>query len=253
MLGAAALTSLACLRAGAGLVTVGIPESLNEAVQKKISSAVMTWPLKETTAQTLHADAFKQILKKYKDFNVIAIGPGLSLHPSTQKFVLKVISTSPVPLVIDADALNALAGHLNALKKTRAIKILTPHLGEMARLVGFKRGTIEKNKILVAKKFARTCSCVLLLKGHRTVVASPDGKIYLNRTGNPGMATAGSGDVLTGICAAFAAQVSGFEAAKAAALVHGKAGDLAAKDKGELSLIAPDIIDWLPKAVKFLS
>lgn len=251
MLGAAALTSLAAIRCGAGLVTLGIPKSLNTAAQKKASNAVMTLPLKETNAQTLALAALKQIKDSYSSYDAIAIGPGLSRNPGTQRFILKIIETSPVPLIIDADALNALCPSLDSLTKTKTLKVLTPHPGEMSRLAKRKKDFIEDNRRNVARSFARKYNCVLLLKGSRTVVASPTGKTYTNTTGNAGMATAGSGDVLTGMIAAFLAQgLSGFQAAKYGAYLHGKAGDLAAKAKTRLAMIAPDIIDCIAKAIK---
>jgi len=250
MLGAAALTSLAALRSGAGLVTAGIPESLNRATQKKISNTVMTFPLKETTAQTLSFSAFKQIKDAYSTYSAIAIGPGLSRNASTHRLILKVIETSPLPLIIDADALNALCQHLNSLLKTKTTKILTPHPGEMARLTRKTKKQIEKNREDSAISFARRYNCTLLLKGAKTVVASKK-KLYINATGNVGMATAGSGDVLTGMIAAFITQgLTGFEAAKYGAHLHGKAGDFAAKAKTQISMIASDIIDCIPDVIR---
>ncbi len=254
MLGAAALTSLAAMRAGAGLVTAAVPASLNAAAQKKISNVVMTLSLKETREQTVSLDAFSRIHREYDQFDVLAIGPGLSRHPSTQKLVLKIIATSPKPLVIDADALYALAGHTEILRKTAALKVLTPHPGEMARLIGRSREYVEKNRRQTAFEFARKHGCVLLLKGRRTLVASPQGKIYINATGNAGMATAGSGDVLTGMIAALLGQgLTGFEAAKFGAYWHGKAGDLAAKQKTRTAMIASDIIENIPNALKVIA
>ncbi|OGX37462.1 MAG: NAD(P)H-hydrate dehydratase [Omnitrophica WOR_2 bacterium RIFCSPHIGHO2_02_FULL_50_17] len=251
MLGAAALSSLAAMRAGAGLVTVAVPQSLNTAVQKKIANIVMTLPLKETAEQTIAFSAFAQVEKLSDTFDVLAIGPGLSMHPGTQRFVRKVIAASPKPLVIDADALNALAGHLDILRKTGTLKILTPHPGEMSRLLGVSRDYIEQNRSKAAAAFAREYQCVLLLKGYRTVVAAAGRKAYINKTGNAGMATAGSGDVLTGMIAALVGQgFSGFEAAKWGAYLHGRAGDLAAQAKTRVSMIASDIIDYIPLAMK---
>ncbi len=250
MLGAAALTTLAAMRAGAGLTTLGIPKSLNLTAQKKISHSVMTHPLAETKNHTLSSEAFAKIKQFYPRCNVIAIGPGLSQNPSTQNLIRKVIATSPQPLVIDADGLNALAEHLDILRKTKTPKILTPHSGEMARLTGLSRSTVENNRAKIALDFSHKFSCVLLLKGYHTIVASPDGKFYTNKTGNIGMATAGSGDVLTGIIAAFLAQgLDVFTAAKYGAYVHGKAGDLAARRLSKTSLIATDLIDDLPRAI----
>jgi len=251
MLGAGALTSLAAVRSGAGLVTLGIPQSLNSTIQKKISNVIMTLPLKETHNQTLAFSAFGQIKNSYSKYSTIAIGPGLSENPSTQQLILRVIETSPLPLIIDADALNTLCHHLNILTKTSSAKILTPHLGEMSRLIGEKKDIIKKNRRSIANTFAKKYNCTLLLKGAKTVVASPGKRIYTNTTGNSGMATAGSGDVLTGMIAAFVAQgLSSFDAAKSGAHLHGKAGDLAAKNKTRLSMIASDIIEYIPKAVQ---
>ena len=252
MMGAGALCALASMRAGAGLTTLGIPKSLNGVAQKKISPIVMTFPLKETSAQTLSINAYPQIKKRLSSFNVMALGPGLSTHPSTAQLIIKIILSINKPLVIDADALNIIAKNPNMLLRTKVTKILTPHTEEMARLTGFTRNYIEKNRVSVVKNFAHHYNCILLLKGHRTVVASPDRKTSINRTGNAGMATAGSGDVLTGMIAALLAQgVSGFEAANYGAYLHGKAGDLAAKEKTKLSLIACDIIDYIPKAILY--
>lgn len=253
MLGAAALTSLAAMRAGAGLVTAAVPASLNAAAQKKISNVVMTLPLKETREQTVSADVFAQIHRGYDQFDVFAVGPGLSRYPAAQRLALKIIGTSPKPLVIDADALYALAGHAEVLRKTDTLKILTPHPGEMARLINRSKDYVEKNRRQTALEFAREYDCVVLLKGYRTLVASPQGKLYVNTTGNAGMATAGSGDVLTGMIAALLGQgLTGFEAARFGAYWHGKAGDLAAKSKTRAAMIASDIIDNIPDALKVI-
>ena len=253
MLGAGALASLSAMRSGAGLVTLGIPQSLNLAAQKKIENVIMTFPLKETREETLSFSAYKQIKDSCPTYTAIAIGPGLSQNSSTQRLILKFIETSPIPLIIDADALSALNRNLSILTKTKTVKILTPHPGEMSRLINRQKYVIENNRKEIARAFANKYKCVLLLKGSKTVVASSVGKIYTNSTGNAGMATAGSGDVLTGMIAAFVAQgLSGFEAARYGAYVHGRAGDLAAKAKTRLSMIASDIIDFIPKAVRSL-
>jgi len=253
MLGAAALTGLSAMRAGAGLVTIAIPESLNLTLQKKISPVAMTLPLKETKSQSLDLSAYNQIKKNLSRFQAIAIGPGLSGHSSTKKLILKIIGSVQQPIVIDADALNALPGHLEILKKTKTAKILTPHAGEMARLTGIhiNKPTTEENRQKAAQGFAKRYNCTLVLKGHRSVVASSKGRIYLNPTGNAGMATAGSGDVLTGILAALLGQgIEEFEAACFGVFLHGKAGDLAAKSVPKASLIATDIIDFIPHAFR---
>lgn len=250
MLGAAVLASLACMRSGSGLVTLGIPKSLNLTAQKKISPMIMTLPLDETNEGTLAFQAFSQIQKKYSQYQTIALGCGLSTNPNTIKLIHKIISTSPVSLVIDADALNALSGRLDYLRQTKTPKILTPHLGELARMLYVSKNTIEQNRTKICRDFAQKYQCVILLKGPHTIVASPE-KIYINKTGNSGMATAGSGDVLTGMIASFAGQgLSPFDAAKFGAYYHGKAGDRAARFKSKISLIATDLIDTIPKILK---
>lgn len=241
MLGAAALTSLSAMRSGAGLVTAGVPQSLNSVLQKKISNVVMTWPLPETKTQSFSSSAFPKIKAALPKYNALAIGPGLSTDPSTQKLVRKILAELDIPMVIDADALNSPAGDW---RLNRCLSpILTPHPGEMSRLTGLPIKDIETNRKAVTLGYARKWNCVVLLKGPRTVVASPQGKVYVNATGNAGMATAGSGDVLTGMIAAFLAQgLNAFDAAKFGAYYHGQAGDKAARARGQSSLIATDII-----------
>jgi len=246
MLGAAALSSLAAMRSGAGLVTVAVPQGSNLALQEKISNVVMTKPLAEGSKGTFSLKAYDALKKMWDQFDAVAIGPGIGRELATRQFARQIIIHCPKPLVIDADALFALAGHTNILLKTKAVRVLTPHVGEMSRLTGQSSQEVENNRLKIASDFARHYNCVLLLKGHRTVVASPKDKPYINKTGNAGMATAGSGDVLTGIITAFLGQrMSPFDAAKYGAYYHGKAGDLAAKARGKLGMIAEDIIDHL--------
>ncbi|MBI3602190.1 MAG: NAD(P)H-hydrate dehydratase [Candidatus Omnitrophica bacterium] len=245
MLGASALCSLAAMRAGAGLVTAAVPRSLNLTLQQKIVPVVMTLPLPQTPQGVFSSSAFFILKKFFLKFNTVAIGPGLGLHPSTCRLVYRMVEYYPGPMVVDADALNALAKNKNPLMKAHGPRILTPHTGEMARLTGKTVAEVEGNRKKIALDFARRWQCVIVLKGHRTVIASPDGKTAVNSTGNVGMATAGSGDVLTGMIAAFLAQgMSPFEAARWGAYVHGQAGDKAAKAKSKVSLIASDMIDF---------
>jgi NAD(P)H-hydrate epimerase len=251
MLGAAALTCDAAMRAGAGLVTLGIAKSLNLTAQRKISSMIMTLPLKETKEQSLSLEAYPAIKKEIARYAVLALGPGLSQHRSTRELILKMISSLDKPMIIDADALNALAENPSLLRKIKTPKIITPHPGEMSRLTTHSTYFIERHRKAVAEAFAKTYGCIVILKGHKTIVASPNGKTYINKTGNVGMATAGSGDVLTGILAAFLAQeINSFETAKLAVFLHGKAGDIAARQRGKVSLVATDIIESLPLAFK---
>ncbi len=255
LLGASALTALAAMRCGAGLVTVAIPHTLNLTLQKKICPVIMTLSLPQTKEQTFAAVALASLKKIWNKFDAVAIGPGMGQNKSTQKFIRDFIAVCPKPMVIDADALNALANRANRgqrpifkIKIGRCPPIITPHPGEMARLIGKSVKAVESDRKTIALNFARQNHCVVLLKGHRTIVASPEGKVYVNRTGNAGMATAGSGDVLTGMIAALLGQGMGpFEAAKTGAYLHGKAGDLAVKTIAQASLIAADLIECLPK------
>nr|MBP7215826.1 NAD(P)H-hydrate dehydratase [Candidatus Omnitrophota bacterium] len=237
-----------------GLVTLGIPESINQAVIKIKYKEVMTLPLPETREGTLSKRALDEILEFVKGVTVVVVGPGLSLNTQTQGLVRAIIKAITVPLVLDADALNALAGNYSALSFNRyslATKIITPHPGEMARLQGVSIQKVQRNREAVARAFAKEHKVTVVLKGHHTVVADIQGNVYINKTGNPGMATAGSGDVLTGMIAALMAQgLSAFNAAKYAVYLHGFAGDLAAQEKSQLGMIASDIIDKLPEAIK---
>ncbi len=249
--GAACLSVNAAMRSGAGLVTLGIPKSLHPIVASKLTEG-MTLPLPETQSQSLSEEAFREIRVFLKRVNCLLLGPGISREASTQLLVrhllLKVRDKS---VVVDADGLNALVEHLDILKSSNNRMVLTPHPGELARLMDLPVSQIQKNRKEVAKAFTQRYNITLILKGNNTLVASKEEGIYVNRTGNPGMATAGSGDVLSGIIAAFLAQgLDIYQAAKAAVYIHGLAGDLAAKDKTEISLIASDIIDYLPAAFK---
>ncbi len=252
MLGAAALTGLAVLRCGAGLVTAAIPRTLNLTLQKKISPVIMTLSLPQTREGAFAPAALLQLKKIWHRFEAVAIGPGMGQNKGTQKFIRDFVTVCPKPMVIDADALNALANKgqrpIFKIKIGRCPPIITPHPGEMARLTGRSVKAVEADRKAIALDFARKNHCVVLLKGHRTIVASPEGKVYVNRTGNAGMATAGSGDVLTGMIAALLGQGMGpFEAAKWGALIHGCAGNLVIKTIAPASLIATDLIECLPK------
>jgi len=250
MTGAAALASTGALLSGSGLVTLGIPKSLNPIMEAKLTE-VMTKPLPETDDQTLSEGAFSKIIKFAEKVNCVAIGPGLSRNSSTEKLVKELVVSLDKPMVLDADGINALEGNARILSSAKAPIVVTPHPGEMARLVSLSREAIVKAKEKVAKNFASKYNVVCVLKGHRTVVAGPKGKTYVNLTGNPGMASGGAGDVLIGMIASFIGQgIKPFDAARLGVFLHGLAGDLAAKEKGEASLIASDILEKLPEAIK---
>jgi NAD(P)H-hydrate epimerase len=251
MSGACVLTSQAALRSGAGLVTIGLPKNLVQVVSRRLTES-MSKSLPETNAGTLSFKAFRPISEFLKTQDVLAIGPGLSQNSETQRLVRKVTMASQKPMVIDADGLNAFKEHIDLLKKFKAFAILTPHPGEFVRLFGGTLTDSEKLRKARALEVARKYRVAVVLKGHHTIVASPRGESYVNKTGNPGMATGGSGDVLTGIVAAMLGQkkINTFRAACFGVFIHGLAGDLAAKEKGEISLIAGDIVSHLPAAFK---
>lgn len=247
MIGAGMLTGLAALRSGAGLVTLGLPEVLNLAVQGKIME-LMTLPLPETIQHTICRAADHRIVEFSKNMNVVAIGPGMGAMTDTQDLVLDLLCDISCPVVLDADGLNALARDIDILEARPGKTIITPHPGEMANLIGKTTTYVQRNRIEVAVNFANYHNIIVVLKGDKTIVT--DGEyIYINKTGNPGMATAGSGDVLTGVISAMIAQgLNLFDAAQLGVHVHGQAGDIAANCLGEVSLIATDIIEHLPDA-----
>ena len=246
--GAAALCSLGALRSGCGLVTLGIPKSLNAIMETKLTE-VMTRPLPETRNVSLSLEALPKIKKMVKGVDAVALGPGLSTDKGTKQLVNKLIKVIDKPLVIDADALNCIASNIKALKSIRSPIIITPHPGEMSRLSGLEIDTIQRNRLKVAKDLARQCNLIVVLKGNNTVVSDGKANNFVNESGNPGMATGGTGDILTGMIASFLAQgVPAFKAAKLAVYIHGKAGDLAAREKGEIGLIARDILEKVPEA-----
>lgn len=277
--GAALMAAKACLRSGAGLLTLAAPESLMDVFQGRVTEE-MTLPLPDNGNGMLSSKAADEILNyAFQKVDVIAIGPGIGVSKETEKIITELIRKSTVPMVIDADAINSLAGAMvngqgakDIFQKAKSPIILTPHTGEMARLLkqrldlsvplkpqtgvrGQKseekelRVKIEQDRINAAMAFSKEIGAYLVLKGTPTIVAEPDGNAFINTTGNPGMATAGSGDVLTGIIASMLGQkLSAVDASLLGVYIHGLAGDMAARTKGEHSLIASDIINFLPDA-----
>ncbi|MBN2653860.1 MAG: NAD(P)H-hydrate dehydratase [Nitrospirae bacterium] len=252
--GAARLAGRACLRSGAGLVTIGVPASLVSDYQSSVVEEMIIG-LSEDCSGLLSDGALKNMLEfASSSLDVIAIGPGIGVSRGTENLVSGVVSMSPVPLVIDADGLNSLC-NVCAKKKdlselfqsSRSPIVMTPHPGEMKRLCA-AADIKESDRLTTASELAKKTGAVVLLKGSFTIVADPDGRSFINPTGNPGMATAGSGDVLTGIIAAFVGQgIAPFHAATAGAFIHGLAGDIAADTYTQYSLIASDIIECLPQ------
>jgi len=250
--GAVALASSAAMRAGAGLCTVAIPASLNDIMEVKTTEA-MTVPLAEAGPGAISAAAVDSVLRVIDELRIdaVAIGPGLGTAPETAKFVLDLLPRiDGIPIVLDADGINALAGSASLLDKLESPVILTPHPKEFSRVSGVAMPEILRDRLESARKFAGSTGVFVVLKGARTVVTAPDGTAFINMTGNPGMASGGTGDVLTGLIAAFAGQgVPPLEAAKLGAYMHGLAGDIAARTVGEVGLVASDLLDFLPEAI----
>jgi len=250
MTGAAYLSSEAALLTGSGLVTCAIPKSLNVILERKLTE-VMTFPVEDRRKGHFISSGFSKIRDFSKKTDVAAIGPGLSQKPEVKKFVKRLIRDLDVPIVLDADGINCIAGEVDILKKAKRSLVITPHPGEFSRLTKKKVDKTQKNRKIVAKEFSKRYGVTVVLKGSKTVVSSIDGKTFINITGNPGMASGGTGDVLTGMIASLIGQgYSPFEAAKKGVYLHGRAGDLAAKKRGEASLRAQDLLDSIPAATK---
>lgn len=250
MTGAAYLTSEAALLTGSGLVTCAIPKSLNVIMEKKLTE-VMTLPVEDRGKGYFLANAFSKIKNFSKKADAIAIGPGLSQKFEVKKLVKRFIRNLKLPIILDADGINCIADRPDILKKAKNPLIITPHPGEMSRLIHKKVDSIQKNRKKVAKEVSRKFGVTVVLKGRDTVVASPNGSVYVNKTGNPGMASGGVGDVLTGMIASLVGQgFTPFNAAKFGVYLHGLAGDIAAKEKGEASLRAQDVLNSITKVTR---
>lgn len=249
--GAAAMAGFSALRAGAGLVTVATPRSVLGTVAG-FHPELMTEALGETESGSISTQALGAFWHAAENKTVLAIGPGISRHPETAKFVRTVIHKSSTPTVLDADGLNAFEGKAAELSGRDRTLVLTPHPGEMARLTGMSIAAIQRDRINVARTFAKEHGLILVLKGDRTIVANPDGEAWVNPTGDPGMATGGTGDILTGITAGMLAQnpKHEFEAVLAAVYLHGLAGDVAQENLGEHSMVATDLLKTLPEAFR---
>ena len=250
--GAASLAGLAALHSGAGLVTVATPRSCQHTIAC-LTPDYMTQGLDETPDGCVDFAALEQVLELPAD--VIAAGPGLGGGPSVSAFVHGLLERSGAPLILDADALNAFTEDADRLHGRDGLDVIvTPHPGEMARLSGTSIEDVQANRVDVARTFATDHRVYVVLKGHRTVIATPDGKAFVNLSGNPGMATGGTGDVLTGAIAAWSGQLLDAEAAcKVAVYLHGVAGDLAEADEGEVAMTASDVVGHLGDALLELS
>ena len=250
--GAAILAARAAVRAGAGLVTVAVPEPILQTVDLG-SIESMTLGLPAGRSGSITRDAVERVLEAAQGKAVLALGPGLGQQPETAEAIRRIVLEVPLPVVMDADALNAFAGRAADLMPRSQDTVLTPHPGELARLLGISTAEVQADRVAVARRAAAITDTLVVLKGSLTLVASPDGDVWINSTGNPGMATGGTGDVLTGLIAGLLAQHEAFafdleDAVLLAVYLHGLAGDLAAASLGEQALAAGDLLDFLPAA-----
>jgi len=253
--GAARMAGLAALRSGVGLVTVGLPEPYMGLITSDCPE-LMTEPLSSNSDGFLTPDSVEEVLALLQQRDLLVLGPGLGTNAETEEFVHELLPKLDVPAVIDADALNCIAKDINNLLKVDVPVVLTPHPGEMARLLSCSTGDVQENREACACEFARKYNVYLILKGYRSLLADPGGQVWINPTGNPGMATAGSGDVLSGILGAFCARINHQNqdawvlACSAAFYLHGLAGDFAADAFTEESLVARDIINMIHEGIK---
>jgi NAD(P)H-hydrate epimerase len=247
--GAAALAANSAVRAGSGLVTLAVAEDIHSILEVK-TTEVMTYPLPDSGSGHLTNHAFPVIEKLLIGKAAVAIGPGLDTRPGTYALVQNIVESISLPLVIDADGLNALAEDISVLKRKKTKQlILTPHPGEMSRLLGTSIPDVEAIRISVAQEFARNYEVFLVLKGSRTIIASPTGTAAINGSGNPGMATGGMGDVLTGIIVSLLGQgYAAWDACRLGVFLHGFAADMVADEKGEIGINATDVLEKLPYA-----
>lgn len=253
MPGAGFLASQAVLRSGAGLVTYALPEGAYQKFDPG-HAEVMVQAVPDGGRGFFTGESAAVVLKSCEKKRAVVLGPGLGRSPETIAFVRTLVEKISLPLVLDADGLFCISGAARLLKKRRAPTLLTPHLGEMAQLLGWQTGEVEKAKVQAALDAAREWNAVLILKGYRSLIALPDGNLFVNPTGNPGMATAGMGDVLAGVLGGLLAQgLPADQAALAGVYLHGLAGDLAAEELGERGLIASDVVRCLPKALHEVS
>lgn len=250
--GAAILASRAAVRAGAGLVTVAVPEPILQTVDLG-SIESMTLALPAGRSGSITEEAVERVLEAAQGKTVLALGPGLGQDPETAAAIRRIVLEAPLPVILDADALNAFAGRAQDLMPRSHDTVLTPHPGELGRLLGISTAEIQADRVAVARRAAATTDTLVVLKGSLSLVASPDGDVWINPTGNPGMGTGGTGDVLTGLIAGLLAQQEAFaldfeDAVLLAVHLHGLAGDLAEERLGEQALAAGDLLDFLPAA-----
>ena len=251
--GAGAMAGLGAARAGAGLVTLAVPSSFHELMEVKLTE-VMTEPLPETAVHTVAAAALPRLRTLLEGKQALALGPGLSVQEETVQVVLELVESSSCPIVLDADGVNGLVDNLDVLARARAPVILTPHPGEMGRLLGRSAAEIQRERLAIVESFSKEYGVTLVLKGARSLISSADGRLGINSSGNPGLASGGTGDVLTGMIAGFLAQgLSPFDAACLGVYCHGKAADRLAMRWGDRGMLATDLLLEIPVVLKSLA
>jgi len=249
MSGSVYLTGTASLKMGSGLVYTLVPSSIADILSIKFDEIIVESII--NSDDSFSNNSYENIAAKINKYDVLALGPGLGWDKGKIELVHKLIKNSNKKLVIDADGLNCVSEDISILNKKKNKMVLTPHIGEMARLTGKTKDYILDNSVQVSKVFAEKYNVILILKKNETIVASPEGQVYINKSGNPGMATAGSGDVLTGIITSLIGQgYDEFESSRLGVFIHGLAGDMASLKYGEYSMTAKDIIEFLPEASK---
>ncbi len=253
MTGAPYLTSMACLRAGSGLVYTIVPEGISSILAVKLVEAIIK-PVFDKNTGAFTLDSIAEIEKIIEDMDVLAIGPGMGIDEERVELVKHILLNFNGPVVLDADGLNCISKvGLNIFNKRRFPTVITPHPGEFSRLLGISTKEIQDNRVEYAKYVSTNYGIVTVLKGANTVVSSPKGEVYINTTGNPGMATAGSGDVLTGVITSFIGQgIDSYKASILGVYCHGLAGDIAKEEKGEYGMIARDILESIPSSIKLM-
>ncbi|MCT4595825.1 MAG: NAD(P)H-hydrate dehydratase [Anaeromicrobium sp.] len=252
MTGAAMLTCKGALRSGIGIIRLAISQRLNSILESSLTE-VITVPLSETKTGTFSIADIEKIIKTMEDSDVVGIGPGCGKSREIEDLIRNILERTNIPIVIDADGLNALARRKGMLSEIKSPCVMTPHMGEMSRLTDLDIEYIKENKIQVVSEFAKKVNCVVVLKDSKTIIVNPKGEVFINTTGNPGMATAGSGDVLTGIITGLIGQgLSPFEAAVCGVYIHGRAGDFAAQKVSEYGLNATDIVNEIGSVFKEL-
>lgn len=247
--GAASLCAHSAVRSGSGLVTIAAPKSAIKSIDEKIIEP-MSNGLTDNGKGYLNTDSIADALSIVGSKTSIAIGPGISTNEGTEKFLFEFLKKVKVPVIADADAINLIATNKNIIKKTKAPLILTPHPGEMARLMDMSTKQVQEDRISVASSFARKYRCIVVLKGARSVVAAPDGRVFINPTGNPGMSSGGMGDVLTGVIAGLISQkYSPLEASILGTFSHGLSGDIVSEAIGRSGITATDVANSIPAAL----